>query len=67
MGDSGILDILKKAHEKASLAKVKEARRLENAGTPNSKPIAPEQPAPLPGYNSVYVPSVADQNQTASV
>ena len=56
MSDGGILELLKKTHEKASLANVKQARHLESTGVPHSKPVRPERPNPLPRYTSVYFP-----------
>jgi hypothetical protein len=59
LSDDGILKLLKRTSDKASLANVKEARRLESAGTPHAKPVEPERPNPLPRYMSVYLPAIA--------
>lgn len=64
--DDSILDLLRKTHEKASLANMKEARRLERASALHSKPIAPERPDPLRRYNSVFFPSVLEAHRKMS-
>lgn len=52
-----ILDSLKKEFDKASLANVKEARRLETLNAPGHKPPEPQKPHLLPLYTPVYFPN----------
>jgi len=59
MDDGEILELLKKGHPKASLANVKEGRRLESQGASRLKPLEPARPDPLPLYKSVHFPSKA--------
>lgn len=52
--DDQILDLLKRDFVKASLANVKEARRLDASNASRNKPLEPEKPPRLDLYASVY-------------